>query len=111
MPEIDARLDTGELAVKLVLQTERSHGTVLDIEFAPHVTVNGSPDGFREFARDLLDLVDMVSPPAGDVFDDIPPDPRVAPERVAAMADDPRSCVTRVTVIPNRWAPGPGDAA
>ena len=53
----------------------------------------------------------QVAAQAGDVFDDIPPDPRVAPERIAAMADDPRSCVTRVTVIPNRWAPGPGDAA
>lgn len=75
MTTIDARLETGELSPRLVLQSELSYGTVLDIEFADGVTVNGSPDAYREFARDLLDLVDMVAPVARVVLDDIPPHP------------------------------------
>lgn len=73
MPEIDARVSTGELDLRLILHTERDPHPILDIEFAKGVTVNGSPDAFREFARELLDLVDMTCPPARQVYDNIPP--------------------------------------
>jgi hypothetical protein len=72
MAAIEVRLDSGELSPRLVLQTERSYGTILDIELAAHVTVNGSPDAYREFARDLIDLVDMVSPRPDVEYADLP---------------------------------------
>lgn len=72
MPEIDVRLDTGELDLRLVLMADRSYGTVLDIEFAKGVTVNGSPDGYREFARELLDLIDATCPEPRNELADLP---------------------------------------
>lgn len=72
MPEIDVRLDAGELDLRLVLQTERSFGTLLDIEFAKGVTVNGTPDAYQEFARELLDLVDTCCPEPRNELADIP---------------------------------------
>jgi hypothetical protein len=73
MPEIDVRLDTGELDLRLVLQTERDPHPILDIEFAKGVTVNGTPDAYREFAHELLDLVDATAPEPRNVLADIPP--------------------------------------
>lgn len=79
MPEIDVRLDTGELDLRLVLQTEKSYGTILDIAFAQGVTVNGSPEAFREIFQEGLDLVNTVAPEPRNVLADIPPDPTAAP--------------------------------
>ncbi len=72
MPDIEVRLNTGELSPELVLQTERSYGTILDIRFANGVTVNGSPDAYREFARDLAELIDVVCPKPDVEYADLP---------------------------------------
>jgi hypothetical protein len=72
MPEIDVRLNTSELSLKLVLQTERSYGPVLDIELAKGVTVNGTAASYREFFQEGLDLVDMVAPKPDIEYGDLP---------------------------------------